>query len=290
MNNGVAVIRDLLFQFNGIDTNGFEEAFFMKCVQNRMSKTSSNSLNGYCNLLKSNKEETHSLVNSLNNTFSEFFRNTLTFAYLEQIVLPSLIEKKRKEKQKEIRIWSAACASGQEPYSIAILIDELIRIHHLDLSCRIFATDINQSELEIAKKGIYQVSSLGKVNINRLNTYFTRVNQMEYYGHFEAYAISSDLKQYIDFSVFDLASEEGACPQASIYGNFDMIICSNVLFYYKPEYRYRMLAKIGNCLNSNAWLITGEAEREIVKENNYTEEFFSSGIFRNFKPYENKSH
>ena len=107
MNNWVAVIRDLLFQFNGIDTNGFEEAFFMKCVQNRMSKTSSNSLNGYCNLLKSNKEETHSLVNSLNNTFSEFFRNTLTFAYLEQIVLPSLIEKKRKEKQKEIRIWSA---------------------------------------------------------------------------------------------------------------------------------------------------------------------------------------
>ena len=281
MNNGLAIIRDLLFQFYGIDTNGYEEAFFKKCVQNRMSKNVSNSLKGYFSLLKNNKEESEALTISLNNTFTVFFRNTLTFAYLEQIVLPALIEKKRKENQKEIRIWSAACASGQEPYSIAILIDEMIRIHQPDLSCRIFATDINQSELAIAKKGIYQVSTMGNVSIKRLNTYFTRVNQIEYYDHYETYTISSDLKQYIDFSVFDLASEEGVCPQSSIYGNFDLIFCCNVLFYYKPEYRNRMLAKIGNCLNPNAWLITGEAEREILKENNYREEFLSSGIFRN---------
>ncbi len=290
MNNEVDVITDLLSQFYGIDINGYEEAFFKKCVQNRMSKTLSNSFKVYCDLLKINKKESETLAISLNNTFSEFFRNTLTFAYLEQIVFPSLIEKKRKEKQKEIRIWSAACASGQEPYSLAILIDELIRIHHPDLSCRIFATDINRSELTVAKKGIYLINSMGKVSINRLNTYFTRINHEDNYDHYESYTISSDLKQYIDFSVFDLTSEAGICPQASIYGNFDLIFCSNVLFYYNPEYRKRILAKIGNCLNPNAWLITGEAERGIVKENNYREEFFSSGIFRNIKPNENKSH
>ena len=239
--------------------------------------------------MKFNKEEAEALSISLNNTFSEFFRNSLTFAYLEQIVLPSLIEKKIKEKQKEIRIWSAACASGQEPYSIAIVIDELIRIHHPGLSCRIFATDLNQSELSIAKKGVYPVSSLGKVNMSRLNTYFIRMDQSEKYSQIVNFAIISDIGRYIDFSVFDLTSEEGNCPQASIYGNFDLVFCSNVLFYYKPEYQQRILLKIGNCLNPDAWLITGEAERGIVRENNYREEFFSSGIFKKIKSYENNS-
>ena len=286
MNVETAVVTDLLYQFYGINTSGYEEAFFNKCVQARMSKTSSISFKMYCNYLRINKEESDSLTAALNNTFSEFFRNTLTFAYLEQIILPGLIEKKRKEKNKEIRIWSAACASGQEPYSIAILVDELIRGQKADLACHIFATDINQSELSIAKRGIFPLSALGKVTTNRLNTYFARVDQTANQYQSANYVITSDLMNYLDFSVFDLTSEEASCPQASIYGNFDLVFCSNVLFYYKPEYRKRILTKIGNCLNSNAWLITGEAEREIVKENNYREEFFSTGIFRNIKSYE----
>ena len=288
MNNEVAVITDLLFEFYGKETNRFEEAFYQKCVKSRMFKTSCNSLKGYCNYLKNNEEESEALSISLNNTFSEFFRNPLTFAYLEQIVFPSLIGEKIRENQKEIRIWSAACASGQEPYSIAIVIDELVRIRYPDLFYRIFATDINQSELAIAKTGVYPLSSLGKVSTNRLNTYFTQVNQVEKYSQTANFAITSDLGRYIDFSVFDLTSEESNCPPASIYGNFDLVFCSNVLFYYKPEYQKRILVKIGNCLNPDAWLITGEAERGIVSENNYREEFFSSGIFRKLKSYENK--
>ena len=286
MNHEVAIVSEFLYQVYGINTNGYDEFFFKNCIQNRMLKTSYRSLKLYCNYLKSNKEECGLLVASLNNTFSEFFRNTLTFAYLEQIVLPGLIEKKKKEKHMEIRIWSAACASGQEPYSIAILIDELIRVQKAELSCHIFATDINQSELSIAKKGIYPLTTLGKVSTNRLRTYFTRVDQSENEYQCETFAITSNLCQYLDFSVFDLTLEQGSCPQASIYGNFDLVFCNNILFYYKPEYRKRILAKIGNCLNSDAFLVTGEAEREIVKENNYREEYFSSGIFRNIGPNE----
>jgi chemotaxis methyl-accepting protein methylase len=112
--------------------------------------------------VKTSNEECGLLVASLNNTFSEFFRNTLTFAYLEQIVLPGIIERKKREKHREIRIWSAACASGQEPYSIAILIDELIRVQNANLSCHIFATDINPSEITVAKKGDLSRDIIGK--------------------------------------------------------------------------------------------------------------------------------
>ena len=280
MNDELAVVAEFLDQHCGINASIYDEVFFKNCVQNRMSKTSLRSIKGYCNYMKSSNEECGLLVASLNNTFSEFFRNPLTFAYLEQIVLPGIIESKKREKHREIRIWSAACASGQEPYSIAILIDELFRVQKENLSCHIFATDINPSEIAVAKKGIYSVTSLGKVSTNRLNTYFKRVDQAANPYQVENYAIVSDLGQYLDFSVFDLTSEEVTCPQASIYGNFDLIFCCNVLFYYKPEIRKHILAKIGNCLNSNALLITGEAERDIVKDNNYREEFFSSGIFK----------
>jgi chemotaxis protein methyltransferase CheR len=290
MNNELAVVAEFLYQNNGINTNVYDEVFFKNCIQNRMSKTSLHDIKGYCNYLKSSNEESALLVASLNNTFSEFFRNTLTFAYLEQIVLPVLIERKKKEKHKEIRIWSAACASGQEPYSIAILIDELIRVQKANLSCHIFATDINPSELTIAKNGNYPVTSLGKVSTNRLNNYFKRVDHAANQYQAENYVIVPDLGQYLDFSVFDLTSEEVSCPESSIYGNFDLVFCCNVLFYYKPDIRKHILSKIGNCLNSNALLITGEAEREIVKENNYREEYFSSGIFRKIQPNEIKSH
>jgi chemotaxis methyl-accepting protein methylase len=283
MNNELAVVAEFLYHNYGINASVYDEVFFKNCIQNQMSKTSSRSFTGYCNYLKLSNEVSDLLVASLNNTFSEFFRNTLTFAYLEQIVLPELIEKKKKEKHKEIRIWSAACASGQEPYSIAILIDELIRVQKANLSCHIFATDINPSEITVAKKGIYSVTSLGKVSTSRLNTYFKRVDQAANPYQAENFAIVPDLGQYLDFSVFDLTSEEVSCPESSIYGNFDLVFCCNVLFYYKPEIRKHILSKIGNCLNSNALLITGEAEREIVKGNNYREEFFSSGIFKKYR-------
>jgi chemotaxis protein methyltransferase CheR len=254
------------------DISIYDNAFLLNIIRDRQRELDLLTDKAYLNYLESYADEAAVFRSRLSNSYSEFFRNPLTFAYLEQIILPQLIEKKRVRKEKEIRIWSAACAAGQEAYSTAILCDELIESKKTDINYLIFATDIDPKVLEQAQRGNYQSAIIGKVTLKRIQTYFIRKG--------ENYCIAPSIKNYVDFSVFDLLSGEGSCPPTSIYGNFDLVFCSNLLFYYKPEYRIRMLEKIGKSLSSEGYLITGEAEREIIKGNSYREVFANSAIFQ----------
>jgi chemotaxis protein methyltransferase CheR len=258
-----------------LDISIYDSTFLEKGVNFRMEVSFCKTIDDYILQLDHLPMELYELLGQLTNSCSEFFRNPLTFAYLEQIVLPSLISQKEKNQEKEIRIWSAACASGQEAYSLAILCDELIEAKKTNIGCRIFATDISQEELVKAKMGVFQSAAVSKVSLKRIQAYFTQIG--------ETYTILSLLRNHIDFSIFDLLAEDGTCPPASIYGNFDLVFCSNLLFYYKPEYQQRILDKAMHCLASGGFLITGETEREIVKENNYCEVFANSGIFKKNK-------
>ena len=264
-------IVELLKRSHGIDISMYDDSFVAKSLGNRRSINGNLSLSEYYLLLKTNWKEGFSFLDSLHIAYSEFFRNPLAFALLEQVILPLLWAKKKKEKGNELRIWSAACASGQESYSIAILLHEMKENSTEKINFRIFATDNNQVEVEKAQEGTFSTGSLKKVTLKRIQTYFVQ--------HGETYAITDLLKKYIDFSCFDLLLDQRACPTPSIYGNFDLVLCSNLLFYYKPEFRERILEKIGNTLAPGAYLITGETEREILMKYNYQEVFENSAIF-----------
>lgn len=255
-----------------LDFTMYENSFLEKGIGARMAATACKTMDDYLLLIDSQPNEYPELFNQLTNSYSKFFRNPLTFAYLEQLILPELIGQKIKNNEKEIRIWSAACASGQEAYSVAILCDELIKMAKTTITFRIFATDINQCELVNAQNGVYTTASLGNVSLKRIQTYFI--------NHGETYTIDPRLRDSIDFSIFDLFDQYGRCPPVSVYGNFDLIFCSNLLFYYQPEYRRQILNKTLHCLASDGFLITGETERDIVRENNYREVFVNSGIFQ----------
>jgi len=263
---------DFIRSFSGLDISVYDNSFLEKIINGRMNDTSSKTHQEYLYYLSNVPEEPAELLRQLTNSYSEFFRNPLTFSYLEQIILPQLIERKKIRKEKEIRIWSAACASGQEAYSMAILCDELIGNKNAEITCRIFATDNNPVELLDARKGDFYSAALGKVSLKRIQSYFTLKG--------ETYTISPQLRDIIDFSAFDLLSDPGTCPPASVYGNFDLVFCSNLLFYYKPEFRNSILEKTGNSLAIGGFIITGETEREIVMGNNYREVFVHSAIFQ----------
>ncbi|MFZ4464784.1 MAG: CheR family methyltransferase [Bacteroidales bacterium] len=264
-------IATFLLSKYGLDISIYDESFLQNSIEKRRALTHHSDINNYSEHLMNSESETNSLLESLNINFSEFFRNPVTFAYLEQIILPLLIEKKRKSGEKEIRIWSAACAAGQEAYSIAILCDELLDPKD-EISCLIFATDINPSELEKGQQGIYSANAVSKVSLNRIQSYFKVTD--------DSYAIIPALKTYVDFSVFDLLHKSNGTPSASIFGNFDLVICCNLLFYYKPEIRKRILEKTGASLTQGGYLITGESEREIIKGYFYQEVFAASAIFQ----------
>jgi len=255
----------------------YDEKFLLHSLQRRMLETHCISLEDYFKLLEKNYDEANHFINSLNINFSEFFRNPLTFAVLAKIILPALFQKKINSNRKEIRIWSAACAAGQEAYSLAILLEDCKNGDFEKFNYRIFATDISETLLNEASKGKYSTSSLNNITLKRLEKWFIK--------HGDSYSILPELKKNIDFSVFDLFNKQTNSPSASIFGDFDLVVCANLLFYYKPKYRKIILNKITNSLSDGAYLMTGEAEREILMNDNYYEIFPQSAIFqlRKFK-------
>lgn len=256
----------------GLDISIYETSFLEKAIQLRMDALSIQTIEAYLLVLGKLPVESSLMMNQLSNSYSEFFRNPLTFTYLEQMILPALIREKIKNKEKEIRVWSAACASGQEAYSVAILLDEAVKSAREFLVCHIFATDISQAELDNAQRGVYQTAAVNNVSLKRITSYFHQEG--------ENYTVDPKLKEYIDFSIFDLLSEKGNCPQASVYGNFDLVFCTNLLFYYQPESRKRIVSKVENCLAPGGYLITGEAERALLIGNKFREVLPNSGIFQ----------
>ena len=194
---------------------------------------------------------------------------------IEKVILPSLIQQKKASKSNEIRIWSAACASGQEMYSLLILLNEYQFGSEAGVHCRAFATDSSAEQVDIARKGIFAKNALGNVTLQQLNTWFTKQGNN--------YAIKELLKEHIVFSVFDLLDNAYTCPPESIFGNFDIVFCANMLFYYKKETREYILNKVNNSLSDNGFLITSETERETLIQAGFIEVYPQSSIFRKNK-------
>jgi len=264
-------ITDFLLQSIGVDISKYDETFLHKSIQKRMAETHSSSAEEYYTYLEQNSLEGKHFRESLNISYSEFFRNPLTYATLERIVLPSIALLKKTTNRKEIRIWSAACAAGQEPYSLAMLLEELKNGDGEKIKYRIFASDQNEAQVIEAQKGQYSAESLNNLSLRRVKQWFTQQGDL--------YTIKQELKANIDFSVFDLFSEKLSCPAASIFGDFDLVVCANLLFYYKPEYQQVILEKTGRCRAKNGYFISGETERDILMRHNFQEVFPQSGIF-----------
>jgi chemotaxis methyl-accepting protein methylase len=126
--------------------------------------------------------------------------------------------------------------------------------------------------LNEARKGIYDQKNIQNTIQGYINTYFTVKGQ--------TYTISESLKNYIDFSLYDLLDKDTNAPPSSIFGGFDIIMCSNVLFYYKPDVQKLILNKLFRSLNAGGFLLTGEAEIAIVRADRNFRQFASpSTIF-----------
>jgi chemotaxis methyl-accepting protein methylase len=176
------------------------------------------------------------------------------------MVLPSLAAEKARSGQGEIRVWSAGCAAGQEAWSIAMLLDEVAGADSPSFSYRIFATDLSEPDLALARDGIYSDEALGNVRLRQLSRFFSRQG--------DAYAVLPRLREKVCFSSYDLLDERSSSPAVSIYGDFDLVFCCNLLFYYRQSIRQRILDKVCRALAPGGYFVTGEAERDIVSNRN----------------------
>lgn len=249
----LAQIIALMREAHGCDLALFDQAFLAKSLQRRLDGAGLAGWPAYLDRLAQDAAQAQALLASLNIGYSEFFREPLAFALLEQVILPGLMQ---QSGQAGLRVWSAGCAAGQEAWSIAILLDEQNAERGQPNLSRIFATDRDETVLAEAREGVYDAASVQQLRLKHLRRYFTVTG--------DAYRISPALKACVDFSVFDLLAEGTTSPVAAIYGDFDLVFCCNLLFYYRPEVRQRILDKIVRALRPGGYCVTGAAEREIV--------------------------
>lgn len=266
-------IVTVMRQVHGMDVSCHDESFLEKSLAHRLAATSVPTISAYSKRLECDREEASAFFRSLTISYSEFFRNPLTFAMLEQVVLPGLAEAGEKAGQAEIRVWSAGCAAGQEAWSLAILLDELLAARNRRISFRVIATDGSAEELEVARRGVYDTAALQNVRTRHLREYFVR-------GEGESFQIIPRLRTRVDFSVYDLLDRQSATPPAGIFGDFDLIMCCNLLLYYRPEARQFMLEKLRRALSPQGYLATGEAEREIAVGGGFQAVAAPAAVFR----------
>ena len=184
-----------------------------------------------------------------------FFRDKSLFQALRQNIFPELI--RLRQKKKCIRIWSAGCSSGEEPYSLAILVDQMIPAHGKDWKVAILATDINATCLEKAEKGVYTKWSFRNTPARTMEKYFKKRDEK----YFE---ISPALKKMVRFSQLNLVENTYPSEFGHIW-DMDIIFCRNVLMYFKPEVREEIIGRFFQSLTDRGLLIFSPSESPCVR-------------------------
>lgn len=255
----------------GKDVLKYDDAFLLQAVAGRLASAGKDDIEEYLTMLQTDSIEKEILKASLNVSYTEFFRNPVTYAYLETVILPHLVLSKINKNRKLLRIWSAGCSTGQEAYSIAFILEDLKSLMMKPFSFMIFGTDINPENILKASEGSYPQQDLDNVPMKHVLRYFSEKGSK--------YIIQKRIKDTIRFAVFDLLDAPTASPPEAVFGDFDLIICGNMLLYYNEDMRNIMIAKLSKGLNSSGYLACGESEREIILGHGFREVYPHSSIF-----------
>lgn len=248
-------LLQLLKKQRGFDFSGYRSSMLERRIQKRVYTTQCNDLNDYLDYVQEHDEELENLIDVFTINVSHFFRNSLCFEILQKVIIQELVLSKKSEGNSQLRIWSAGCSYGEEPYSIAMIIKDYLKNENLQIETQIFATDIDKKALIRANDGFYDNSSLRSVKYRMIQKYFTQIN--------DGFLLSPLIKDMVQFSFHDLLDKNKSVPQDSIYGSFDIVFCRNVLIYFEPEFQKIIFNKLYNSLIKNGYLILGEAETPV---------------------------
>lgn len=236
----------------GFDFSGYRSAMVARRVEERVTSTKVENYKDYLNYLKENADELDNLLDVLTINVNRFFRDTLTFDYIADRVLPAIVYEKKKAYDNSIRAWSAGCAMGQEPYSIAILVHELLEKEALKTSVNIFATDIDTRILKKATQAAYPYESIKNVKYRLLKKYFTAEE--------EIFQLMPAIRNIVSFSAYDILDKKSYAPPESVFGGFDLVLCRNLLIYFDTEHQDQIFGRLHRSLAKNGYLVLGEAE------------------------------
>jgi len=238
---------DFLQNASGITLTPGKSYLVSARIRNIMVEHQLQDLSALIKALKKNDQRLHQeVVDAMTTNETFWFRDDYPFQYFTKTLLPTWLSLENKESS--IKIWSAACSSGQEPYSLAMLCEEYKATRSFNKRVEILATDLSNTILKKAKLGQFDKLSIVRgLSQQRLDKFFSP-------SHHHQWKVNSELKRYIQFRSLNLLG-----PYSSL-GKFDIIFCRNVLIYFTRETKTDILRRMHSCLKPGGFLCLGSSE------------------------------
>lgn len=248
----------------GIDLSG-KQILVNGRMENYLLRNGYSGYDEYMTRVENNPagEEARNLINVLTTNHTYFMREFEHLEFMRREVLPKL--KIKEAARRDLRIWSAASSTGEEPYTIAMVLKDFFGLEHQTWDTKVLATDISTRVLEIAQSGKYLREQLEPLPENWRRRYFTRINELEY-------QVKQELKDEVIFRKFNLM---GPFP---FQRPFHMVFLRNVMIYFDEETKRQLLRKIYDHLEPGGYLFVGTTESIDRKETNF--QYVEPSIYR----------
>jgi two-component system CheB/CheR fusion protein len=239
---GISAVYSMLQEAYGIDFTHYKPSTVTRRIERRLSLARSQDIGEYVSHLRQDKLELDVLYRDLLIGVTRFFRDEEAFKILEQKVLPELLE--RTPPERPLRIWVAGCATGEEVYSLAIVLSDLM-MEFGPRPIKIFATDVHRGSLERAARAVYDEEAVHNVSPERLARYFSRAGS--------TYQVVPDLRQMIVFAPHNVIRD-------APFTRVDLVACRNLLIYLQPSAQQKVLSLLHFALNRGGVLFLGSSE------------------------------
>jgi len=244
-----------IYELIGVDLTLYKEAQMKRRIKSLRDKLGYTNFTTYYDALKRDKAVLDQFNDRITINVTEFYRNPKRWDVLRDKVFPELIKKNR-----QLHIWSAACSTGEEPYSLAMMLKE----HFPQIKVSITATDLDERVLEHAKTGVYARAQLKDLPPAKKSKYFTFKNNKYY--------LNDDMKRKVTFQRHDLLKDP--YPR-----NLDLIVCRNVLIYFTDEAKEFIYNRFSESLNEGGMLFVGSTE-QIFNPGNYQLKLFDTFFYK----------
>jgi len=237
----------------GFDFTGYKRASLMRRVGRRMAQVGVGEHADYLDYLQVHPDEFTALFNTILINLTGFFRDPQTWEYLRSDALPAILADKPADAP--LRVWSAGCASGEEAYTLAIVLAEALGPDEFRQRVKIYATDVDEEDLSHARHATYAERQVEGLSRDRLDRYFDATNNR--------YTFRKDLRRSVIFGRNDLV-------QDSPISRIDLLVCRNVLMYFNAETQSRILSRFHFSLTNGGVLFLGKAEMLLSHANRFT--------------------
>jgi two-component system CheB/CheR fusion protein len=227
----------------GHDFSNYKRATILRRIERRLGLSEVVGLDAYGRFLREQPEEVYHLMKDLLISVTNFFRDQDSIDSLASKVIPKIFE--TKDAEDPVRIWVAGCATGEEAYSIAMLLTEQIAASGRSLNLQVFATDLDQDAIQVARAGFYKEAELADVSRERLHRFFNREG--------DGYRVRRELRESILFAVHNVIKDPP-------FSHLDLVSCRNLLIYLNRTAQARVLEVFHFALNPSGYLFLGASE------------------------------